>query len=334
MSEHLKENGLRYFFEIIVLIIGILGAFALDNWNSDRKVFDKKMKQLKSIQNEIISNINTANTVMRENFTKDLVSNMVLSDSLKFEDYVSPKLGLELRTALLSISTFTPVNDAYTSFINSSQDYSDDFNELIRKLNSVYIHQNKLIEYTNQELLSVYQSEVNHLVNNLEWYSKLMSSQQTYHKSHINYMLTDPFYKNRISKMRQMVSIMYNYTRMYKHSVLSIYHDIAIVTKEDSIADYIESQRFIPDENLKQNYIATYSSEKHPSFKIEILGKEDTLFLKLNGKLHEIFFENDSSFYITLNNYIGNFRFDKNTSKIKMMTASKEEMTFIKSSIN
>ena len=35
--DHLKENGLKYGFETLVITIGILGAFGLNNWNDNQK---------------------------------------------------------------------------------------------------------------------------------------------------------------------------------------------------------------------------------------------------------------------------------------------------------
>ncbi len=43
LTENLRQNWPTYFFEILVLIIGIYGAFALENWNEERK--QKKEEQ-------------------------------------------------------------------------------------------------------------------------------------------------------------------------------------------------------------------------------------------------------------------------------------------------
>ncbi len=44
LTENLRQNWPTYFFEILVLIIGIYGAFALESWNEDRK--DNKQKNV------------------------------------------------------------------------------------------------------------------------------------------------------------------------------------------------------------------------------------------------------------------------------------------------
>ena len=46
---HLKENWIKYGFETFVITIGILGAFALNSWNDDRKAQEIEIKLLKEM---------------------------------------------------------------------------------------------------------------------------------------------------------------------------------------------------------------------------------------------------------------------------------------------
>ncbi len=47
--ETLKQRWAEYLIEIIVIMIGILGAFTLNNWNELKKVNEKEQKILTSL---------------------------------------------------------------------------------------------------------------------------------------------------------------------------------------------------------------------------------------------------------------------------------------------
>ena len=54
---HLKSNWLRYGFETIAVVVGILVAFQLDNWNEDRKLKDLEQDLLIQFQSDLQSDI-------------------------------------------------------------------------------------------------------------------------------------------------------------------------------------------------------------------------------------------------------------------------------------
>ena len=47
--KHLKSEWFRYGFETLAVVVGILVAFALDNWNESRKVRIEENKVLEEI---------------------------------------------------------------------------------------------------------------------------------------------------------------------------------------------------------------------------------------------------------------------------------------------
>jgi hypothetical protein len=54
--ETLKRKWAEYLIEIIVIVIGILGAYALNNWNEDRKNNNTEIKILNELRNDLESN--------------------------------------------------------------------------------------------------------------------------------------------------------------------------------------------------------------------------------------------------------------------------------------
>jgi hypothetical protein len=51
---NLRDNWIKYGFETLAVTIGILGAFALDNWNENRKQQLNDIEFLKNLKSEIV----------------------------------------------------------------------------------------------------------------------------------------------------------------------------------------------------------------------------------------------------------------------------------------
>ena len=54
---HLKENWIKYGFETIVIIIGILGAFTLNNWNENRQRSNLEIDNLRALYVDVSKNL-------------------------------------------------------------------------------------------------------------------------------------------------------------------------------------------------------------------------------------------------------------------------------------
>ena len=64
---HLKENWIKYGFETFVIIIGILGAITLNNWNENRKNNNLERKLLTELVSNLETNIESLNSSNRRN---------------------------------------------------------------------------------------------------------------------------------------------------------------------------------------------------------------------------------------------------------------------------
>lgn len=60
----LSQKWPEYILEILVLVIGIYGAFALEEWNENRKDISKKHLIIKNIKGEFESNLDQLNRIL------------------------------------------------------------------------------------------------------------------------------------------------------------------------------------------------------------------------------------------------------------------------------
>jgi hypothetical protein len=66
---HLKSDWFRYGFETLAVVVGILIAFALDNWNDERKQQELELKTLVELRNALESDLEdiTYNAIRHKN---------------------------------------------------------------------------------------------------------------------------------------------------------------------------------------------------------------------------------------------------------------------------
>jgi len=122
----LMENKTGKYFkyaigEIILVVIGILIALSINNWNGNRKNIAKKGMQLKALQIEFTSNLTQLNEVL-------YYDDLVMSTTKKLLQ-VNPENSIEISSDSLRYWlqyssyrwTFNPINGALRSAISSGE---------------------------------------------------------------------------------------------------------------------------------------------------------------------------------------------------------------------
>ena len=94
--KHLRSDWFRYGFETLAVIVGILSAFALENWREERQVKEEEheilvdlLNDLQSAEQQSISFLNEENTLreylifaLNQNLPDDSLPQAFYSDSI------------------------------------------------------------------------------------------------------------------------------------------------------------------------------------------------------------------------------------------------------------
>ncbi|WP_445383637.1 DUF6090 family protein [Robiginitalea sp. IMCC43444] len=144
--------------EILLVVIGILIALQIDNWNEDRKKAGKERKLLQQIEQDLMESRNTferlllSNNIFRKSgayILKELDSNLIVSDSLLFWIRVSK-----------SENDFNPVDTGYQAMLNSGT--SEFKNDSLRVVLSNYFeHILPMVKTRNDKLLAIQWNHLN-----------------------------------------------------------------------------------------------------------------------------------------------------------------------------
>lgn len=123
--KHLKSDWFRYGFETLAVIVGILVAFTLDNWNDTRKQKEIETELLEQFKEDLSSDIESISHVNLW-YEKTIFSCEVLIDHLKnrkpFHDSLKIHFDLwnDFETFLISSGAISNLNSRGVELISNA----------------------------------------------------------------------------------------------------------------------------------------------------------------------------------------------------------------------
>ena len=145
LIKHIKEEWYKYFLEILVLIIGIYGAFAVERWNEDRKDKIREQKVLTRLLEDFESDLIQLDSRIR-------LRNLIISYAQQAVLYIDNPQNIPIDSVYIKVSPlfYTTTFDPIDHKLMESGDIHLIENEKLKHLLSTwpsYLHQLKEVEY-------------------------------------------------------------------------------------------------------------------------------------------------------------------------------------------
>jgi len=178
--------------EIILVVIGILIAVSLNNWNASRKEQDK----LYNIYNIVFADLNNdIKEIDKMELYYDKVQplfNKILKDSVKAIDYA---FNPQYTYIMIGFPEITFNKRGYNQLTAFNIDKFQD--SLPTQIIEFYTERLREIKIDDDMRADDIKENYSHFKNNYAWWSDVISLQPN--KDFIDYALNDPDYKNRIA---------------------------------------------------------------------------------------------------------------------------------------
>jgi hypothetical protein len=196
-GERLQKYVVYAIGEILLVIIGILIALGISNWNQNRQLINAN----KVLQNKVLVQLDN-DIASLENFQKelDMLQNTYLKTLGRSYDKSKVSEGGMLSTILFEVSTLSLDRHVTNLIDNAKLDDSKASQELI-ELNSLYKLYAKDIDDIEKIIIEKLKTNLAEIERTQPWYTELITDFVCKNDC-INYLLKDDGHKSRIASLR------------------------------------------------------------------------------------------------------------------------------------
>lgn len=177
--------------EIILVVIGILIAVAINNWNEGRKEDKRLTTYLKDYRNDLLFDTLVVGRNIKLLDEKKKAFDLVLSDSLNKEVLFANPLTFSLTT---THSPFKLQNKGYNELKNFADRDNNLVDSLVNTIIANHAAYDDLIEQTQSRINNDIDDNLSYLKNNKKWVADLLTGNLT--DEVIDYFLSKE-YRNR-----------------------------------------------------------------------------------------------------------------------------------------
>ena len=260
--------------EILLVVIGILIALQIDNWNEERKNEEKVRTILSDLMDELVSDINKTTEIMEYYSLRDSAMYLILTDRVTKEDY--DKGEIRFLNSVIDNYNRVDLTEKGFSILNQNLDIvPDEYKSIVKNLSSLYTINKKWVDQYDEEM-GIFTGEIqNYYRENYSWFSGTSLSDW---ESRLEYKLNNFRYRNDVSEYRTLgVGNQLRFSIYYRKAAIKCYQEIAMLLNKPK---YDES--FVFNQEASEYLIGDWQVIGEPETKISLIKDGKRLYLKDN----------------------------------------------------
>ncbi|UCE70383.1 MAG: hypothetical protein JSW57_05725 [Flavobacteriaceae bacterium] len=234
--------------EIILVVIGILIAIQVDNWNEERIAAEKTKLLFQGVSDELVQNIDNIDRRINEYIDKDSFYFKVLNKRVNYEDYIaSPNLfGFVFGWDRVSL-----VDDGFKELLAGKNNLTEFQDSIFIELKDLY-GKRKINTDRDDQMIHESHLSFRDRMKEQAWHLDFTTG-SIITDAMIQYALNDPLYLNELGELRQRETGRLNGMLWFRTKALNLYKKIAEMLKTEKDTSLIKD---IEDfERLKGVYV-------------------------------------------------------------------------------
>ena len=283
MEKNKTGKYLKYAIgEIVLVVIGILIALAINNWNQNRNQEQKTKVIFNQIINELVLDVGIIEDANKYYFYKNS-----LIDSYKKADFTNVKLHsnneIDESDLVDMIRSYAPISihdRGFNLLMNQTDELNNQYKEYIEELLFLYQDVRIKIDFYNKELEEMLEEHRMYKIKNHSWYSGDIKTGKR-KPEEFEYYKYNPIYRNYVSYYNEMIMNIIIPSRLFSDKAIKLSRKINSDFNLNRNLD-IELSLKNPTSEMIQSIIGTYVNKRN----------ETLIFEERNKQLYESTFDN------------------------------------------
>ncbi|WP_432410544.1 DUF6090 family protein [Rasiella sp. SM2506] len=208
--------------EIVLVVIGILIALSINNWNEKRKTKNTIKDIYAIVKSDLVADVKSIDWVLEVTRFRDSVFQSVLTKEITYDDYLSCSGCISILNGFPDIklkSKGLTLLEENSGFLNSNQD------SLSVKVIDFHSFFSTEIDVAIEEATMDYNGNRFYFKNNMTWFEDFSNDEPN--EEFITYALTSVDYRNRVVSFYGLYYKIYlDYLKQYKEAALVLIETI------------------------------------------------------------------------------------------------------------
>jgi hypothetical protein len=262
--ENKTGKYIKYAFgEIILVVIGILIALQINNWNEKRLNENNIRAILKELQNDLKEDILKSKDLISYYRNTDSIIALAQNNILTREDYIGDNrldyINVAMNAFHLKIHT-----NGYQNLTDNLDDIPEKFREIIGPLNQIYTYNKYEIDKFDTRIDEITDRLMDKLAESKPWFYTLSKSTPN---SAVHYFLNDSLYKNALQIYSSASSNLTSHVVLFNQNAVNSYRRIANLTGyPEELPDFIPHNLIDITPELIQELSGNYKLVKVTNF--------------------------------------------------------------------
>jgi len=207
--------------EIVLVVIGILIALQINNWNENRKLNNKIRGVYSIIQNDLLSDIEIIDEVLLSTAGKDSIFKKIITKNLTYDDYKKCKECI----SIFGFPDITFNKRGIELLKENSTNFDLNLDSLSIDINKFYNYFNAEIDVAITEVTKDGYDNYSYFKNNKTWFEDFLN--RKINDEFIEYALSSTDYRNRVNSFYFLYYKIYlRHLRDYRQESLKLIESI------------------------------------------------------------------------------------------------------------